>query len=111
MIVSRLQGVEELRKIANVDVGASTQLLDPRIKRRRITHLGRRVGTKRWKHARRKSRGLNPLVMFERIGGIVGGAERRHAELLQDSVGRQIPALELFIGAIPYLARALVVQQ
>src|SRR5437588_5460836 len=97
ILVTLTQRFQKIGKASNVRVRRTLELIGPVVERSGIFDVKRAVWAERRKNRSENARALDPFVMLKAMHGIICGAHRDHAELLQDSLNSKILRCKLFV--------------
>src|SRR5713101_1162526 len=111
IVVAAQESVEEAGEARRVDIGARAELVSPFVERGGIICPECPVRTKRRKDTRGELGRGNLFVILQQVRRIVCGANRRHAEFGQDSLGRQLLRQKAFIGQLPNLWSGALIEE
>ncbi len=98
IVMAFLQGREQIVKGGDRRTGRSLQFFEPEIERRRLADLQGLVRSERGIDFRRKAAGANGVVMLQRIGRVIRGAENADIMLLQEIVHAQVWQLRIALA-------------
>ena len=110
-VVTFLQGVEKIGKLGYIHVRRRTEFVSPLVESFRILRLESPVWAEGRKYPGGEAGGGNLLMVLQRIGGVVGGANYPDVELFQDSVGGTVRLEQPTIGFLPRRLGGRLVQQ
>ena len=99
--VTLTEGVEKVGEARDISISNLGESVDPGIKQLRLVRVQCLVGAEGRVDAGVPRRSGESLVVFQSVGGVVGGADYFHFELLHDSQGVKFGPLQSGVGALP----------
>ena len=108
-VVAILERSEKRGEVADVDIGASAELVDPSVETNRIVYPKRFVWAEGRVNLGLELGFLDRDMMREIVDRVIGRADHVDAVLRQDAVGRHLWRAQLGVGSFPDFWRCFLV--